>query len=101
MSGGRPSRHQLEARRNAGTCLAMFGLLAVAGGLFALVVVVMPDLLMGVVVLGVLVGVFLLHYVTWGWFLSRRRPGDERYDEPDEEPARFPPISDTADFGDD
>ena len=101
MSGARPSRHEIEARRNAGTCLAMCGLLAVAGALFALVVVVMPDLIMGVVVLGVLVGFFLFHYITWGWFLSRRRPGDERYDEPDEPPAPYRPLNDAAELGDD
>ena len=69
--------------------------------LFALVVVVMPDLIMGVVVLGVPVGFFLFHYLTWGWFLSRRRPGDERYDEPDEPPAPYRPLNDATELGDD
>jgi hypothetical protein len=101
MSGARRSRHDLEARRNAGTCLAMFGLLVIAGGLFALAVVILPDLLKAIIFLGVIVGFVLFHYVTWGWFLSRRRPGDERYDEPDDEPTRYPPINDTAEFGDD
>jgi hypothetical protein len=101
MNDRRPSRHQIEARRNAGTCLAMFGLLAIATGLFALAVVVMPDLAMGIVVLGVLVGFMLFHYVTWGWFLSRRRPGDERYDEPEQDVAPYRPVDEAAEFGDD
>jgi hypothetical protein len=101
MSGPRRSRHDLEARRNAGTCLAMFGLLAVGGGLFALAVVALPDLLKAIIFFGVIVGFVLFHYLTWGWFLSRRRPGDERYDEPEEEPARSPPLDSAAEFGDD
>lgn len=76
MSDGRRGTSDLEARRNAGTCLAMFGLLCVGGGLFALAVVILPDLLKAVLFGAFIVGFIVLHYVTWGRWLSRPRPGD-------------------------
>lgn len=101
MSNRRPTQYELEARRNAGTCLAMVGLLAIAAGLFYMVVVVMPDLALAGVVL-VALGLFMvLHYVTWGWYLARRRPGDEKYDEPEPDRDPYPPIDRTLDLGDD
>jgi len=72
----RRSGSDLEARRNAGTCLAMFGLLSVGTGLFALAVVIMPDLLKAVLFGAFIVGFIVLHYLTWGRWLSRPRPGD-------------------------
>lgn len=101
MSDRTRTQHDLEARRNAGTCLAMIGLLALATGLFALVVVVMPDLLLAGGVLAGLVLFMGLHYVTWGWYLSRRRPGDERFDEPEPGIDPYPPVDRAFDLGDD
>jgi len=101
MSDGRRTRHDVEARRNAGTCLALTGLVAVGAGLFGLAVVVLPDLLKAGVFLAVIVGFVLFHYVTWGWLMSRPRAGDEQFDEPRSEIGGYPPIDHAADLGDD
>jgi hypothetical protein len=77
MNDGRRSAADLEAKRNAGTCLALAGLLFIGAGLFGLAVVVLPDLLMAVVFVSILGGFVLLHYLTWGRWLSRPRPGDD------------------------
>ena len=64
-------RRQSSADRNSGTFLALLALMFVGGGLLMLVAVVLPQAL-GLVV--VVFGFFLmglLHYVTWGWWLSR------------------------------
>jgi hypothetical protein len=101
MSERRPSRHELEARRNAGTCLALVGLLAIAAGLFYLVVIIMPDLALAVVFLAVLAGFVLFHYVTWGWLLSRPRPGDEQFHEPETGARPYESSDHVAELGDD
>jgi O-antigen/teichoic acid export membrane protein len=82
MSDRRPGPDDLEARRNAGTCLALFGLLAVGSGLFALAVVILPDLMYAVAFGAVLVGFVLFHYLTWGHWLSRPRPDDPQAEDP-------------------
>ena len=81
MSDGRRGVSDLEARRNAGTCLAMFGLLLVGAGLFALAVFIMPDLLKALLFGAFIIGFIVLHYLTWGRWLSRPRPGDLAEDE--------------------
>ena len=65
--GGRRSK----ADQNSGTFLALAALMLVGGGLLMLVAIVLPQALgLVVVVFGFgLMG--LLHYVTWGWWLSR------------------------------
>src|SRR5262245_42963844 len=97
MSAGRRPPPSLEARRNAGTCLALAGLLSVGGGLFALAVGIMPDLLYAVVFFAFVLGFVLFHYLTWGRLLSRPRPTDPQ----DEDSPRTvaPPVVDQ--FGDD
>lgn len=82
MNDHRLDPDSLQTRRDAGTCLALAGLLCVGTGLFALAVVILPDLLYAVILLVVLFGFVLLHYLTWGRWLSRPRPGDPVADEP-------------------
>lgn len=96
MSDARRGSSDMEAKRNAGTCLALAGLLFVGAGLFALAVFIMPDLLNAVVVIAIVAGLVLFHYVTWGRWLSRPRPGD-LIDE-DAAPNTVDPAAD--DFGD-
>jgi len=81
MSDEERDSMSLESKRNAGTCLALFGLLSIGAGFFALAVVIMPDLLKAVIFGAVIVGFILLHYLTWGRWLSRPRPGDLVEDE--------------------
>ena len=64
-------RRRSNADRNSGTFLALAALMLVVGGLLMLVAIVLPQVL-GLVV--VVFGFFLmglLHYVTWGRWLSR------------------------------
>lgn len=78
MSGRFPSRQPTEARRNAATCLALIGLLGMAAGLVALAAMVLPQFFQAFVfVILAFGGFFLFHYLTWGWLLTRVRPGDE------------------------
>jgi Flp pilus assembly protein TadB len=72
-------RRQSNADRNSGTFLALAALMLVGAGLLMLVAIVLPQAL-GLVL--VVFGFFLmglLHYVTWGWWLSRT-PADEDED---------------------
>ena len=65
-----------EAKRNAATCLALMGLLLVAGGLLALTALVLPQI-RGLILVAGGMGLFVtLHFVTWGWWLGRT-PRDE------------------------
>jgi hypothetical protein len=68
-----PSR---GAHRDAATCLALVGMLFVAGGLLALAAMVLPQI-RALILVGGGLGLFIaLHYVTWGWWLSRS-PGPD------------------------
>jgi hypothetical protein len=60
-----------SAQRDAATCLALAGMLFVAGGLLALAAMVLPQIRALILVGGGLVLFIALHYVTWGWWLSR------------------------------
>jgi len=71
-----------EAERNAATCLAMFGLISAGVALLSFAAIVMPDIRFLVLVVGGMAGFVALHYVTWGYWLSRQPPPDD--EEPDE-----------------
>jgi hypothetical protein len=59
------------AQRDAATCLALVGVLFVASALLALVALVLPQVRALFLVVGGLLFLIGLHYVTWGWWLSR------------------------------
>jgi len=59
------------SQRNEGTWLALILLLGVAGGLIALVSLVIPDIIGLVLVLAIFGGFVALHYFTWGLWLSQ------------------------------
>lgn len=74
----RPNRSE-PAAANAGTWIALFGLLVVAGALIGLMALVMPQFLGLVAVVGVLfVAPIALHYFVWGWRIARWK--EERAD---------------------
>jgi hypothetical protein len=98
MIDGRRGPRHLESRRNAATCLAMTGLLAIAAGLLALASLVLPRFAVAFILIVAGFGGFtLLHYLTWGRLLSRPRPGDSV----DEEPEAPVPQLLPDDFDDD
>lgn len=69
----------LQHRRNAGTFLALVALLAVAGGLLALVAFVLPPLLVFgflALVIGAILHVWL-QYLLWGRWLTRKLAEEE------------------------
>jgi hypothetical protein len=82
MSFDPENERPAEAQRNAATCLAMFGLISAGVALFSLVAIVLPDIRYLLLVVGGLVAFVALHYVTWGYWLSRQPPPDD--EEPDE-----------------
>ena len=62
---------------NAGTLIALLGIIAIALGLLALIAMIMPG---AFGFLAVLFGIFLfgaLHYVLWGWWLAKPPGGDD------------------------
>ncbi|MSR59596.1 MAG: hypothetical protein EXS05_18460 [Planctomycetaceae bacterium] len=67
----RPARPRSQ-QSNAGTAIALFGLLFVGGALLGLTALVMPQFLGLILVVG---GVFVLpaafHYLVWGWWMSQ------------------------------
>ncbi len=79
----RPSDDQ----RNAATFAAVTMVLAVSVGLLALVAVVIPAILWFVLVPVGLGGMLVLHYVTWGrWLTETLRDDDEPNDQQPEKP---------------
>jgi hypothetical protein len=66
------------SRANAGTLLALIGLLFAGGILLGVVALVLPPEFFKLML--VLAAVFVLplafHYLTWGWWLSRMRDPD-------------------------
>lgn len=70
-------RRRADSRRNAGTLLALFGLLAIAIGLIALCAMVLPQIF-GFV--AVVLGLFcfgVLHYLLWGWWMTGARSRED------------------------
>jgi hypothetical protein len=61
-----------KPQSNAGTAIALFGLLLISGAILGLMSLVLPQVA-GVllVVLLVFVMPMVLHYLVWGWWLSR------------------------------
>jgi hypothetical protein len=77
-----PRNPSSESGRNAGTFLALIGLMAVAGALLALIAMVLPQVLG---LFSVLFGFAIfaaLQYVVWGYWLSRSMhpPAEDRPD---------------------
>ena len=73
-----------ETKRNFGTLLALMGLVLCAVCLILLVAIVMPQ---AAGFLAVVFGMALfiaIHYITWGWWMLRMRPGDSEDDEKNE-----------------
>lgn len=80
----RPSDDQ----RNSATFAALAMLLLISAGLLGLVAFVLPQVLwLVVIVIGLGLSV-VLHYVTWGrWLTSKLRDEDERQQSPDKHDA--------------
>jgi len=73
-----------QPQSNSGTILALFGLLMIGGALLGLVTLVMPQAMAIVLVIGGLFVIpLVLHYLTWGWWLSQMK---------DENPADAPTV---------
>lgn len=80
-----PPRPQRTApssdQSNAGTWIALFGLILIGGALLGLTVLVMPQFIGLVAVVG---GLFVVpiafHYLVWGWWMSQMKD-----DDPDDE----------------
>lgn len=73
----RPRPSKPPATSNGGTALALFALLAVAGSLVGLGMLIMPQLFY---LPAVVFGFFCLgtiHYLLWGWWLSSIPPDEE------------------------
>ena len=76
----RPRPRKEQKSSGGGTALALFALLAVAGGLIGLGTMVMPQVF---ALPAVVFGFFCfgaLHYVLWGWWLKPQPPEDEEED---------------------
>lgn len=71
-----------DAQRNAATCLAMFGLVAMGLALIGFTALVLPQIRGLLLVVGGIAAFILVHYVTWGYWLSNQPQTD------DEEPER-------------
>ena len=63
-----------DSSRNAGTWLALFGLLLVGFGLLALVAMALPQAFGLLSVIGGFSVMAVLQYLVWGDWLSNRRP---------------------------
>ena len=66
-----------DAGRELATLLALGALLMVAAGLVGLTAMVMPSLIALPLLFFAFAFVGGVHYLTWGWWMSRRPPADE------------------------
>ncbi|MFG0334038.1 MAG: hypothetical protein ACF8TS_11800 [Maioricimonas sp. JB049] len=62
-----------DGSRNAATMLALLGLLLVGFGLIALAALVLPQIAAILLVIVGFVGIFAVHYLTWGWLMESSR----------------------------
>lgn len=70
-------RKEPRRRGNGATMIALAGLLILACGLWGLVAVVMPTMILfPAIVLGI-VGFGFFHYLMWGWWLSGLEPPED------------------------
>jgi Flp pilus assembly protein TadB len=67
---------------NAGTAIALFGLLLISGAILGLMSLVLPQVA-GVLLVILLVFVLpmALHYLVWGWWMSQMKDSEEERDE--------------------
>lgn len=75
---GRPPE---DSQRDLSTFTALMGLALIAAALTFMAALVVPQVLGIVLVVCGFGGMFVLHYVTWGWWLSRLPPPDEPTDD--------------------
>ncbi|QDU37449.1 hypothetical protein Mal4_17620 [Maioricimonas rarisocia] len=70
-----PSRRSRadDGSRNAATMLALLGLLLVSFGLLALTAMVLPQIAAVLLVIMGFVGIFAVHYLTWGRLMQSSR----------------------------
>lgn len=66
-----------DSNRELSTWTALLGLLVISGGLIFLAALVVPQVLGIVLVVLGFGGMFVLHYLTWGWWLSRLPPPED------------------------
>jgi hypothetical protein len=71
-----------DAQRNAATCLAMFGLVAMGLALIGFTALVLPQIRGLLLVVAGIAAFILLHYVTWGYWLSNQPRTDDEEREP-------------------
>lgn len=78
MSAGFPQRRRPKpSQRNAATCLALVGLITGGLAFLAFTSLILPQIRWVILVLGGMGAFVMLHYVTWGFWLSRLEPPDE------------------------
>lgn len=65
---------QSDSERNAGTFLALFGLVIIACSLLALIIMVLPQAIGVVLVVGGFIIMAALQYMIWGYWLSNSAP---------------------------
>jgi hypothetical protein len=73
----RPRPRKEPGSSNGGTALALLALLLVAGGLFGLGMLILPDLFFFPVVVFGLFCFGAIHYLLWGWWLKSLPPEEE------------------------
>lgn len=68
-----PPDRDKKSAQNAGTFLALMGLVLVGGSLLLLVTAIMPDTMRGFFVIFLIFsGMLSFHYFTWGRWLERK-----------------------------
>jgi Flp pilus assembly protein TadB len=70
--------HSRKRQSNAGTAIALFGLIVISGAILALMSLVLPQVAgILLVVLVIFVIPMALHYLVWGWWLSQMKEPEE------------------------
>jgi len=67
-----------DSQENAGTMIALFGMLIIGGGLLGLMALVLPQFLGVIAVIGAFFIVpAVFHYLVWGWWMSQIKEDEE------------------------
>ncbi|TWT57610.1 hypothetical protein KOR42_09720 [Thalassoglobus neptunius] len=75
------SRRSGSPRRNGGTWVALIALLLIAGSLIGITSLIMPQILGLVLVVAGFLFFIVLHYFTWGQWLTRYLEENSQEDE--------------------
>jgi hypothetical protein len=85
------NRNSSTSNQNAGTAIALVGLVFMSAAMLGLMALVLPQLLGVLLVILIFALPAVFHYLIWGWWLSRIRAAEPDAETADESTASIDP----------